>query len=193
MLHELLSFESAASVAGWSAVDDRVMGGISASRLRHDDSAVAEAGKDAGTAGFAVFEGVVSLDRNGGFASVRLASGLQPLGVPAASAYVLRVLGDGHRYKLNLRTDAAFDGVNYQAAFTPPAGGWVSLRLPLEAFEPTFRGRTVPGAPPLDPARVCQVGLMIADRQSGPFSLALRSLHAEAASLRHRKGVLHRG
>jgi hypothetical protein len=107
--------------------------------------------------------------------------GARPLAVPGASAYVLRVLGDGRRYKLNLRTDTAFDGVNYQAAFTPPAGAWASLRLPLEAFEPSFRGRAVPGAPPLDPARGCQVGLMIGDRQAGSFSLRLRSLHAELA------------
>jgi hypothetical protein len=174
MLHELLSFESAASVADWSAVDDRVMGGVSVSRLRHEHAG------DAADRGYAVFEGLVSLAQGGGFASVRLTPGSRPLGVPSVAAYVLRVLGDGHRYKLNLRTDAAFDGINYQAAFTPPAGAWASLRLPLAAFEPSFRGRTVPGAPPLDPARVCQVGLMIADRQAGSFSLGLRSLHAEA-------------
>jgi len=37
----------------------------------------------------------------------------------------------------------------------------------------------VPGAPPLDPARVRQIGLMIADRQAGPFALAVRSIRAE--------------
>ena len=174
MLHELLNFASAASVVDWSAVDDRVMGGVSVSRLRHENAAP-------GHGGFAVFEGRVSLANGGGFASVRLSAGSRLLGVPAACAYVLEVRGDGGRYKLNLRTDAAFDGVNYQAAFTPPAGAWTRLRLPLAAFEPSFRGRAVPGAPPLDPARVCQIGLMIADRQAGEFSLALRSLHAETA------------
>ena len=33
-------------------------------------------------------------------------------------------------------------------------------------------------APPLDPARVRQVGLLIADRQAGPFALAIRSFAA---------------
>jgi hypothetical protein len=37
----------------------------------------------------------------------------------------------------------------------------------------------VPGAPPLDPARVRQIGLMIADGQAVPFALALRSIHVE--------------
>jgi hypothetical protein len=44
---------------------------------------------------------------------------------------------------------------------------------------PTFRGRVVATAPPLDPGRVRQVGLMIADRQAGAFRLAVRSISAE--------------
>jgi hypothetical protein len=162
MSSELLRFESPASVADWSAIDDRVMGGVSRSRLRYD------------LAGHAVFEGIVSLEHNGGFASVR--SRPLNLGMPRILNYVLEVCGDGKRYQLNLRTDEAFDGVNYQAAFTPPAGIWSVVRLPLSAFVPTFRGRSVPGAPPLDSARVRQIGLMIADRQIGAFALAVRSI-----------------
>ena len=79
-------------------------------------------------------------------------------------------------YKLNLRTDDAFDGVNYQAVIEPPAGTWTVLRLPLDAFVPTFRGRRVTDAAPLDPTRLRQVGLMIADRQVGRFALAVRSI-----------------
>jgi hypothetical protein len=166
-LHPLLVFEAAASVQGWSAIDDAVMGGVSSSRLRHDAE------------GFAVFEGRVSLANGGGFASVRLSA--PALGIAGAQVYVLALCGDGHRYKLNLRTDDAFDGIHYQATLLPPADAWTTLRLPVAAFVPTFRGRRVPGAPPLDPSRVRQVGLMIAEPQVGPFALALRSLHAELA------------
>jgi len=160
--HRAQSFESPAAVADWSAIDDRVMGGVSRSRLRYD------------LAGYAVFEGIVSLEHNGGFASVR--SRPLDLGMPQVLNYVLEVGGDGKRYQLNLRTDEAFDGVNYQAVFAPPAGIWSVVRLPLSAFVPTFRGRSVPGAPPLDSARVRQIGLMIADRQIGAFALAVRSI-----------------
>jgi hypothetical protein len=162
MPQEMFHFDSAAAVAGWSAIDDRVMGGISSSHLRFDE------------AGWAVFEGNVSLERNGGFASVRSRPcAFQLAGV---SAFRLEVKGDGKRYKLNLRTDDAFDGVNYQAVFAPPAGQWLGVELPLAAFQATFRGRVVSAAEPLDPAQVRQVGLMIAERQSGPFSLALRAI-----------------
>lgn len=55
----LFDFLEPGAVAEWGAIDDRVMGCVSSSRLRHDP------------AGHAVFEGTVSLKRNGGFASIR--------------------------------------------------------------------------------------------------------------------------
>jgi NADH dehydrogenase [ubiquinone] 1 alpha subcomplex assembly factor 1 len=165
MSRELFHFDSLASVADWSAIDDSVMGGVSHSRLRHD------------AAGHAVFEGVVSLENNGGFASVRTRP--LELGVPGAANYSLEVRGDGKRYKLSFRVDDAFDGVSYQARFEAPADTWTVVRLPLSEFQPTFRGRSLPGAPPLDPARVRQIGLIIAERQAGPFALRLRSILAE--------------
>lgn len=165
MSRELFRFDSAASVADWFAIDDGVMGGVSRSRLRHD------------VAGHAVFDGVVSLANNGGFASVR--SRPSDLGVAGAAGYAIEVCGDGKRYKLRVLVDDAFDGVSYQAPFDPPIGIWSIVRLPLREFQATFRGRIVAAAPPLDPARVRQMGFMIADRQVGPFSLGLRSIVAE--------------
>jgi hypothetical protein len=49
---------------------------------------------------------------------------------------------------------------------------------------PRFGGRdssdsSATGAPPLDPARVRQIGLMIADRQVGSFTLAVGSILVE--------------
>lgn len=162
---DLVRFATPASVADWSPIDDVVMGGVSHSRLRHDP------------AGHAVFEGIVSLDNNGGFASVRCRPA--DLAAPGATGWTLEVRGDGRRYKFNLRTDDAFDGVNHQAVFDPPAGAWTTIRLPLAAFRATFRGRPVSDVPPLDPARVRQMGLMIADRQAGPFALAIRVIGAD--------------
>ena len=160
----LLVFSTPGSISGWQAIDDRIMGGVSRSGLRFDP------------AGHAVYAGVVSPDNGGGFASVRHSN--LALGTPTTAAYRLQVLGDGKRYKLNLRTDSAPDGVNYQAVFEPPAGLWVNLEIPVAQFVPRFRGREVPGMPPLAPERVCQVGLMIGDRQWGDFCLWIRSIEA---------------
>jgi hypothetical protein len=162
---DLVLFTATDSVAAWGAVDDRVMGGCSTSRLRHDPL------------GHAAFEGTVKPDNNGGFASVRTRA--MDLAVHGASAYLLQVCGDGKRYKFNLRTDDSFDGVTYQAAFETPAGAWTTVHLPVSAFSATFRGRAVPGAARLDPARVRQVGLMVADKQFGDFCLQVRCITTE--------------
>ena len=123
-----------------------------------------------------MFEGEVSSANGGGFASVRHPS--LALGTANTHVYRLVVLGDGKRYKLNLRTETSFDGVNYQAEFCPPVGQWVTVDLPVATFQPRFRGRPVASAPPLAPQRVCQVGLMVADRQWGPFALGVRQIAA---------------
>jgi NADH dehydrogenase [ubiquinone] 1 alpha subcomplex assembly factor 1 len=158
----LFDFADPAEAHAWSSIDDRVMGGISKSRLLHNP------------AGHAVFEGNVSLERNGGFASVRSSPAAR--GKAGTQSCILEVRGDARRFKLNLLTEDTFDGLNYQATFTPDTDRWQNLRIPLAEFRASFRGREVPGAPPLDPARIRQVGLMIAERQAGPFALAIRRI-----------------
>lgn len=72
-------FDTPASTQNWQPINDGVMGGISSSQIRFD------------LAGHAVFEGVVSLENNGGFASVR-ASQLD-FGGSDTVAYLLTVWG----------------------------------------------------------------------------------------------------
>jgi len=157
-----LHFNTPESVNGWSAIDDRVMGGVSQSRLTFHPE------------GHAVFEGVVSTDNGGGFASVRHPE--LRLGDAGTAGYRLHVRGDGKRYKLNLRIDGGLDGVNYQAVLQPPDGRWVEVTLPLNLFSPSYRGRPVPNALALRPEQACQVGWMVADGQFGPFRLDIRSI-----------------
>ena len=165
-LKSLFLFGTPPIAAAWRAIDDRVMGGVSRSRLHHD------------AGGHAVFEGELSLAQGGGFASVRapVAAPLSAPDVAAAQAVVIEALGDGRTYKLSLFMDETFDAPAYQATFTPPAGRWQLVVLPLAGFVPRFRGRVVSGSPALDLVRIRQVGLMIAERQAGPFGLQLRSI-----------------
>jgi NADH dehydrogenase [ubiquinone] 1 alpha subcomplex assembly factor 1 len=158
----LFDFTDPNAASAWHAIDDRVMGGISRSTLRHDP------------AGHAVFEGTVSLERNGGFASVRSSPGER--GQIGATACLIELRGDNKQFKLSLLTDDGFDSLNYQASFAPKGTDWQTLHLPLADFRASLRGREVPDAPPLDPARIRQVGLMIAARQAGPFALDIRRI-----------------
>jgi hypothetical protein len=159
----IFDFADPGAVLAWAPIDDRVMGGVSRSGLRHD------------AAGFAVFEGEVSLERNGGFASVRSRPGAR--GQPGATACVIEARGGGgKRFKLILVTDDGFDSVSYQSSFTPSAEDWRPLRLPISGFRATFRGRVMAGAAALDPSAIRQVGIMISDRQAGPFELCVRRI-----------------
>ena len=103
----LLDFSDRAAAEAWRPVHDTVMGGVSSGRSRAIDGAV-------------LFEGRVSLDNNGGFASFRLSEGLPDLS--RRDGLRLRVRGDGQVYKLSLRTDGRWDGVSWQAPFAAPSG-----------------------------------------------------------------------
>lgn len=143
-------------------MDDRVMGGVSSSQLRFD------------AGGFAVFEGLLSTARGGGFASVRHPD--LALGGQSVQGYRMSVRSDGKHYKLSLRTDQALDAVQYQAEWCVDPGTWIEIDLPVAVFLPRFRGKVVTGTAALDPVKVCQVGLTIADRQTGSFRLDIRSI-----------------
>lgn len=147
----------------WPSIDDVVMGGASRSEMSM-------------SGGYATFRGVVSLDNNGGFASVRSSPGRHDLS--SCRGLLLRVRGDGKRYGVRLRTTAAFDGVSYQVTIDPPPGEWHEIELPFHRFEPVFRGRRVPGSPPLATSNVMTFGLIIADKQSGPFALDIEWIRA---------------
>ena len=148
----------------WLVVNDGVMGGLSRSEF------VTSAD------GHATFRGEMSLENNGGFASVR---GYDPEGIPPdARALEIRVRGDGRTYQLRLRMGESFDGVAYASEFATEEDGWQVIRLPLAGFEPTFRGRRPRNAPPLALEAVRQLGLMIADKREGPFRLDVAWIRA---------------
>ena len=158
----LFDFTDATVVRAWRSVDDDVMGGVSSSRI--------EPGVDSEPRG-ARFVGTVSLENNGGFASIRSKPAL--LGLAGAEGLELELIGDGHTYKLSIRLDSDLDGISYQANLTAPAGSVSRTRIAFVDLVPMWRGRRVPDAPPFDPARAAQVGLVIGDKQAGAFELGL--------------------
>ena len=159
----LVDLDSERSLAEWSSVDDRVMGGISRSRV---EQASAQTVRLAGT---------LSLEQNGGFASIRrpIAAGQE---LSRADGIALRVRGDGGRYQLRLRTDGNSDGVAYRASFPTRAGEWTDVRVRFDSMVPTWRGRRVRDAPPLDPGRVRTLGFLVADKQEGFFELEIERI-----------------
>jgi hypothetical protein len=165
MAADVLLFESGKPAGGlaFHAIDDRVMGGRSQSRM------------SLSAAGHLVFEGQVTL-AGGGFASVRSTPLAASLAGTRGLCMTLR--GDGKRYKLSLRMGDGFDGIQYQGAFVAPEGKWAEVEIPFEAFAPVLRGRSVPDAPPLEAGAVRSLGFVIADRQGGPFRMEVKRIVA---------------
>lgn len=164
MAERLIDFAADGATTSWHPIDDAVMGGVSQSTLQPYSR------------GIACFSGVVSLQHGGGFASVRTEP--RRWNTVGAHAFVVRCRGDGRQYKFTARTDDGFDGVQYQARFQPPRDEWAEVELPVASFVASFRGRPVRGAGPLDPAQIRQLGLMVSDKQAGPFELLLEWIDA---------------
>jgi len=161
---DLFTFDDPAGAGPWRIINDTVMGGRSRSQM-----AVTEQGTG-------VFSGTLSLENNGGFAHTR--SMAAPYDLSAHRGLALRVRGDGRRYNLTLKLDRSFDSVMYQADFQAPAGAWTEVRLPLADFVPTYHGRRLTDRPPLDPAKIRTIGLIISDKQEGPFRLEMDWIRA---------------
>lgn len=143
----------------WRAVNDGVMGGVSSGRMVNGEDRLR-------------FEGQLSLENNGGFASVRRQVDHD---VSGTTVVRIQVRGDGRKYQFRIRHDGRFDGVSWRTEF-PTNGDWQTLDLPLDEFVPVFRGRRVTGAGPVVASSIRQVGFLLADKQPGHFALDIRSI-----------------
>ena len=148
----------------WRIINDGVMGGLSKSQMTITDD------------GTGIFSGEVSLDNNGGFASTRAAVGTPPDGI---DRLVLRVKGDGLKYSIRLRTNSRFDGPSYVAEFDTKKDEWTTHEVMLSEFEYQFRGYTMNDSPALVGEDIRQVGILIANKQEGPFRIELDFIHGQ--------------
>lgn len=162
----------------WGALDDVVMGGVSQGGFFLRTSELA------GTV--AVFAGEVSTNNSGGFSSIRTQNFEPPHDLSGWSGIKLRVKGDGQRYKFIARNSDGWDSPAYIYSFDTVANTWCDIQIPFEAMVPTFRARSMPDAPPFNPAKVFSLQLMLSkfeyDRQlnpkfkAGPFELAVKNI-----------------
>jgi NADH dehydrogenase [ubiquinone] 1 alpha subcomplex assembly factor 1 len=157
----VVDFSSEREVTSWQVINDSVMGGRSTSMIWSTGD------------GTGLFVGNMSLENNGGFASVR--SGSIQGRLEGAKQVTLRLRGDGQSYKFRMYTDAA-PRVAYQAPFETTAGEWSEHNFMAADFTPAWRGRALSEMPALDFDRVFNLGLIISDGQEGPFRLELGTI-----------------
>lgn len=153
----LFTFDSTGSAGPWGSANDTVMGGVSKGSCRVTDSGTLE------------FSGELSLENNGGFASVRV--GVDSLDLSAYQEILMRVRGDGKRYALSVQTDYRIIAGAYYFDFQPEAGQWQEVQVPLRALKARSFGRPLPTAPELNSSDIRAFGFIISDKQAGPFRL----------------------
>jgi NADH dehydrogenase [ubiquinone] 1 alpha subcomplex assembly factor 1 len=158
----IFDFHPDADLNNWTVVNDGVMGGRSRSTLSLDQ------------AGHGVFSGRVSLENNGGFASIRLQCGRIDLN---SKAMVLRVKGDGKRYQFRIRARKN-DYYSYIHYFET-SGDWEDISLPLADFYPTFRGRKL-DLPNFSGNVLEEIGILIGNKRPENFQLLIDSIGLKA-------------
>ena len=155
----LLDFENTDKSGRWMVVNDDVMGGVSRSNVKlHSD-------------GHLLFDGEVSTNYGGGFASVR--TDYKNWEIEKYEGFILRVKGDGKTYQFRCRLGNNINQIAYRHYFQADNEDWQEILLPFKEFLPTYRGRVLTNIPQLDPKEIKQFGFMISDKQVGKFNLKI--------------------
>ncbi|QDF75055.1 CIA30 family protein [Shewanella marisflavi] len=155
----------------WEIVNDGVMGGRSQSRLSEALTKQQEY--------ILRFSGQVSLENNGGFASVSRSLNHEEQHTLQQSnprRISIEALGDGKRYQLRLKVLKQGQLVGYKAGFTTQAATDGQWSFEPSDFIETFRGNDYPERASPDFTQIIAVGLLIGDGQEGDFELQLREI-----------------
>lgn len=156
----VFDFKTEEEVASWFTVNDDVMGGISRARM-------VPAGK-----GVAQFEGALSLENNGGFATIR--SRARDLKLAGADGLRFRVRGDGRTYRVSALTgDRRSQTRIWKQDFATTKGEWQEIFVPFDSMVLSIMGRRLPSAGPVSPDRIRSISFGIADKDETPFALEI--------------------
>ena len=144
------------STANWYVVNDGVMGGMSSSSFVLDPE------------GYGQFAGHVSLQNNGGFASVK--HQFEKIPVDHFQQISLRIKGDGKRYQLRLKPDTNCRHAHISHFETNVQ--WQDLAFPLNDLRPTYKGRAL-DLPNFQADFLEEIGFLIANKQAESFRLLI--------------------
>lgn len=143
----------------WRIVDDRVMGGRSQGLFSTEEPGIMR------------FEGMLSLENNGGFSSVR--TDKLSMDLSDKKGLALRVKGDGRKYQLRLSTDARFRSygeVSFKADFETVKDEWIEVKVPFSSLVGSWRGRVLENEV-FNPAKIERISLLLGDKNPGKFQL----------------------
>ena len=161
----LFDFTGPETAKEWQSVNDNVMGGVSEGKFKISDKKTLE------------FFGTLSLENNGGFASIRTKA--KKLGFEKGDTVITKVRGDGREFTLNLYLNKPLIAFSYRTTVQTKKGEWIEVKVPLDKFEATSFGQVVKDAGAVKPEEINAVGFMLGDKKAGPFKMEIESIKVE--------------
>lgn len=149
----------------WIVVNDGVMGGLSKSTATITESSL-------------LFKGTVSLENNGGFASIRSQKGKFDL-----SGYTtirIKFRSKGRDFSLRLANSDYYFKPNYKHNFSSSKWEWETVELKLLDFKEYTMGRiTGPEVSKEILENIIRIGIILSDKKEGPFELEIDYIEFE--------------
>jgi NADH dehydrogenase [ubiquinone] 1 alpha subcomplex assembly factor 1 len=121
----IFDFNKESTISDWKIVDDVVMGGRSNGSFTLNND------------GHGEFSGVISLDNNGGFSSVRYR--FKENDVANYSTFILKIKGDGKKYQFRVKSTT--NDYHSYIYVIQTDNTWQTIEILFSEMYPAFRGR----------------------------------------------------
>ena len=140
----------------WRIVNDGVMGGLSSSKAIVKDDKI-------------IFNGNVSLENNGGFASLR--SPVKNYDFSNFNGLEIRLRTDGKSYSISMKETSYYTGYFYTASFETKAEEWMTIKLPFDQFKLYYFGKRMNSSSQIPIDKIKEISFLIGDKQEGDFQV----------------------
>ena len=143
----------------WMIVNDGVMGGLSKSKMTFTKNSL-------------IFKGTLSLQNNGGFASIR--SGKGKFDLSKYTTVKIKFRSTGRDFSLRFANSNLYFKPNYKHNFSSSTGEWNIAELKMSNFKEYTLGRvsgSIVGKEKLE--NIIRIGIILSDKKDGPFELEI--------------------
>jgi NADH dehydrogenase [ubiquinone] 1 alpha subcomplex assembly factor 1 len=145
----------------WRIVNDGVMGGLSSSKAIVENNKI-------------IFSGKVSLENNGGFASLR--SPVKDYNFEQVSGIEIKIKGDGKRYSISMKETTYFTGLFYTSTLETKKDEWITVKISFDKFKSYYFGKEVNSGGKIPLNNIKEISLLIGDKQQGRFKAEIEYL-----------------
>ena len=158
----IFDFTKNADLQKWYVVNDIVMGGRSAAKMKVDAE------------GHGLFEGHISLDNNGGFSSIKYEAGNTKLEGYSKFLIVLKGDGKAFQFRIKAKSDDYFSYVfNFETS-----GNWQTVEIPFSNMVASFRGQIL-DMPSFAGIYVEEIGFLIGNKKVEDFTLVIDKISVQ--------------